>query len=82
MNNDDLLVLYDFHGLYQNARADKISIRTATETSYPFEKCMNDAVCGFFNSGRREESKRFAFLTVKHHNPKNLIFQHILINEN
>ena len=40
---------------------------------------MNDAVCALFNSGRWNELNRSAFLTVKYHNPKNMIFQHLPI---
>ena len=42
---------------------------------------MSDAVCSLFNSGRRNELKRSAFLTVKYHNPENLIFQHLSVKE-
>ena len=42
---------------------------------------MNDAICCLFNSGRWNELNRSAFLTVKYHNPENLIFQHIPVKE-
>ena len=42
---------------------------------------MNDAVCILFNSGRWKGLNRSAFLTVKYHNPHNLIFQHLPIKE-
>ena len=42
---------------------------------------MSDAICVLFNSGRWNELIRSAFLTVKYHNPKNLIFQHLPIKE-
>ena len=42
---------------------------------------MNDAICSLFNSGRWNELNRSAFLTVKNHNPPNLIFQHLPIKE-
>ena len=38
---------------------------------------MSDAVCSLFNSGKENELKRCAFLTVKYHNPKNLVFQNL-----
>ena len=42
---------------------------------------MSDAVCNLFNSGRWNELKRCAFLTVKYHNPENLMFQHLAVKE-
>ena len=42
---------------------------------------MNDAICILFNSGKWNELNRSTFLTVKYHNPENLIFQHLLIKE-
>ena len=42
---------------------------------------MNDAVCTLFISGRWNELNRSAFLTVKYHNPENLVFQHLPIKE-
>ena len=64
-----------------SAHSDENSTWPAIETSYPFEIYLNDAVCEIFNSGRWDELKRTVFLTVKYHNPKNLIFQHIPIRE-
>ena len=42
---------------------------------------MSDAVCSLCNSGRWNELNRSAFLTVKYHNPENLIFQHLPVKE-
>ena len=42
---------------------------------------MSESVCTLFNSGRWDELNRSAFLTVKYHNPENLIFQHLPIKE-
>ena len=42
---------------------------------------MSDAVCSLFNSGRWNELKRCAFLTVNYHNPENLIFQRLPVKE-
>ena len=81
INKDDLLVSYDFNSLYPSAQIDKNSTWPKIETAYPFKKYMNDAVCTLFNSGRWNELNRSAFLTVKYHNPKNMIFQHLPIKE-
>ena len=42
---------------------------------------MNDAVCYLFNSGKWNQLNKSAFLTIKYHNPENLIFQHLPIKE-
>ena len=81
INKDDLLVSYDFNSLYPSAQIDKDSTWPKIETAYPFKKDMNDAVCYLFNSGKWNELNRSAFLTVKYHNPENLIFQHLPIKE-
>ena len=57
------------------------SIWPKKETNCPFKKYMSDVVCSFFNSGRRKEFNRCAFLTVKYHNPENLVFQHLPVKE-
>ena len=42
---------------------------------------MNDAICYLFNSQKWNELNRSAFLTIKYHNPENLIFQQLPIKE-
>ena len=42
---------------------------------------MSDLVCSLFNSGKRNELNRRTFLTVKHHNPENLVFQQLPVKE-
>ena len=81
INKDDLLVSYDFNSLYPSAQIDKNSTWPKIETAYPFKKYMNDAVCYLFNNRRWDELNRSAFLTVKYHNPENLIFQHLPVKE-
>ena len=81
INKDDLLVSYDFNSLYPSAQIDKNSNWPKIETSYPFKKYMNDAVCSLFNSGRWNELNRSAFLTVNYHNNENMIFQHLAVKE-
>ena len=80
-NKDDLLVSYDFNSLYPSAQIDKNSTWLKIETAYPFKKYMNNAICTLFNSGRWNELNRSAFLTIKYHNPENLIFQHLPLKE-
>ena len=81
INKDDLLVSYDFNSLYPSAQIDKNSTWPKIETAYPFKKHMNDAICTLFNSGKWNELNRSAFLTIKYHNPENLIFQHLPVKE-
>ena len=40
---------------------------------------MSDAFCSLLISGLWNELKRCAFLTVKYHNPENLVFLHLLV---
>ena len=81
INKDDLLVSYDFNSLYPSAQIDKNSTWPKIEASYPFKKYMNESICTLFNSGRWNELNRSAVLTIKYHNPENLIFQHLPIKE-
>ena len=72
---------YDFNSLNPSAQIDKNSTWPEIGTSYPFKIFMNESVCSLFNSGIWNELNRSAFLTVKYHNPENLIFQHLPIKE-
>ena len=42
---------------------------------------MNEQIRSFFNSGGWSEFYRSPFVTVEHHNPKNLVFQHLPVEE-
>ena len=81
INKDDLLVSYDFNTLYPSSQIDKNSTWPKIETAYPFKNYTSDSVCILFNSGRWNELNRSAFLTLKYHNPENMIFQHLPIKE-
>ena len=81
INKDDLLVSYDFNSLFPSAQIDKNSTWPKIETAYPFKKYTNESICSLFNSGKWNELNRSAFLTVKYHNPENLIFQHLPVKE-
>ena len=61
INNDDLLVSYDFNSLYPSAEASKNSTWPAIETSRSLKKDMFDALCEIFNCGRCEELNKSAF---------------------
>ena len=81
INTDGLLVSYDFNSLHPTAQIDLNSTWPIIETAYPFKKYMSDAVCSLFNSRRWDELNRCAFLTMKYHNPENLVFQHLPVKE-
>ena len=76
-----MLVSYNFNSSYLRAQIDKNSTWHKIETAYPFKKYMNDAICTLFNSGRWNELNRSASLTIKYHNPEDLVFQHLPIKE-
>ena len=42
---------------------------------------MEESICTLCNSGIWNELNRSAFLTVKYHNPENLVFQHLPIKQ-
>ena len=76
-----MLVSYNFNSLYPSAQIDINTTWPKIETAYPFKKFMSDAVCSLFNSRRWNELNRSALLTVKYHNPENLVFQHLPVKE-
>ena len=53
----------------------------AIQTTYLFEKYLNDAVYEMFNTCSWKELNRSVFLLVKYHSPENLNFQHVPIEE-
>ena len=81
INRDDLLLSYDYNRLYASAQIEESSTWPKIETAYPFTIYMSDAVCSLFSSGRWSELNRCNFLTVNYHNPENLVFQHLPVQE-
>ena len=81
INENDLLVSYNFNSLYPSAEGDKESTWPAIETAHPFKKHMNESVCKMFNSGKWDKLILSAFLTVKYQSPEILTFQQIPIKE-
>ena len=74
-------VSYDFNRLYSSSQIDIKSTWPKIETDCPFEKYISHAVCGLFINGRWNDLNRCAFLTVKYHNPENLVLQHLPVEE-
>ena len=81
INQDDWLVSFDFNSFYPSAQIDINRTWPKIKTIYPFRKCMSDAVCSLFNSGRWNELNRCGFSTVKYHIPEKLIFQRLPVRE-
>ena len=81
LKKDVLLVSYDFNSLYPSVEIDFKSTWPKIQTTYPLKNCMSDAFCSLFNSDQLKDLKKYAFLTVKYHNPENLIFQNLPITE-
>ena len=76
-----MLELHDFNSLYPSAQIDENITWPKLETAYPLKKYMSDAVCSLFSSEKWNELNRSVFLTVKYHNPENLVFQHLRVKE-
>ena len=74
-------LLWDFDAvsLYPSAMWDGKSIYPRMETGYAFTKDMNDELVDKLNSGNFIQ--RCAILKIKYYNPKNLIVQHLPIEE-
>ena len=76
-----MLVSYDFISLFPSAQININNTWPKIETACPFEIDMIESVGSLSDSGRWNELNRSAFLTVKCHNPKNLVFQHLPVKE-
>ena len=74
-------LLWDFDAvrLYPSAMWDEKSIYPKKETGYAYRRHMNDELVNKFNTGNFNQAS--AILKIKYHNPKNLIVQHLPIEE-
>ena len=72
---------YDFNIFYPSAQIEVNKTWPNIETAYPFKNYMVDAVCSLLNNTRWKELNSCAFLTVKYHNPKNLVPQQIPVKK-
>ena len=74
-------LLWDFDAvsLYPSAMWDEKSIYPKIETGYAYRRHMNDELVNKFNTGNFNQAS--AILKIKYHNPKNLIVQHLPIEE-
>ena len=76
---NDLLWDFDCNSLYPSAMWDKSSIYPKIETGYAFTPDMNDELVEKFNNQTFTQGS--AILKVKYYNPKNLIVQHLPVEE-
>ena len=73
---------YDATSLYPSAMWDENSVYPKIETGFAFKPHMNDIhVEAFNNQTFNEDGDESAILTIKYHNPPDLIFQHLPIKE-
>ena len=70
---------FDCVSLYPSATWDKSSIYPKKETGYAFEKHMNEELVENFNNQTFTQGS--AILKNKYYNPKNLIVQHLPVEE-
>ena len=76
---NDLFWDFDCTSLYPSAMWDKSSIYPKIETGYPFTPDMNDELVEKYNNQNFAQGS--AILKIKCYNPKNLIVQHLPVEE-
>ena len=73
---------FDATSLYPSAMWDENSVYPKIETGFAFKPHMNDIYVGAFNNQTfNEDDDESGILTIKYHNPPDLIFQHLPIKE-
>ena len=73
---------FDATSLYPSAMWDEKSVYPKIETGFAFKPHMNDVyVEAFNNQSFNEDGDESAILTIKYHNPQDLIFQHLPVKE-
>ena len=73
---------FDATSLYPSAMWDEKSVYPKIETGFVFKPQMNDVyVEAFNNQSFNEDGDESAILTIKYHNPPDLIFQHLPVKE-
>ena len=73
---------FDATSLYPSAMWDYNSIYPKIETGFAFKPHMNDIYVEAFNNQTfNEDGDESAILTIKYHNPPDLIFQHLPVKE-
>ena len=73
---------FDATSLYPSAIWDQNSVYPKIETGCAFKPHMNKTyVEAFSNQSFNEDGDESAILTIKYHNPPNLIYQHLHVKE-
>ena len=73
---------FDATSLYPSAMWDEKSVYPKIETGFAFKPHMNDVYVEAFNNQTfNEDGDESAILTIKYHNPSDLIFQHLPVKE-
>ena len=73
---------FDATNLYPSAMWDEKSVYPKIETGFAFKPNMNDVYVEAFNNQTfNKDYDESAILTIKYHNPPDLIFQHLPIKE-
>ena len=75
-------MVFDATSLYPSAMWDENSVYPKIETGFAFKPNMNDVyVEAFNNQSFNESGDESAILTIRYHNPPDLIFQHLPVKE-
>ena len=82
LNSNKTQMDFDATSLYPSAMWDESSVYPKIETGFAFKPHMND-VCveAFNNQSFNEDGDESAILTIKYHNPPDLMFQHLPVKE-
>ena len=73
---------FDATSLYPSAMWDEKSVYPKIESGFAFKLNMNDVYVEAFNNQTfNKDYDESAILTIKYHNPPDLIFQHLPIKE-
>ena len=73
---------FDATSLHPSAMWDEKSVHPKIEIGFAFKPHMNDVYVEAFNNQTfNEDGNEAAILTIKYHNPPDLIFQHLPIKE-
>ena len=82
LNSNKTQMDFDVTSLYPSAMWDKNSVYPEIETGFAFKPHMNKTFVEAFNNKTfNEDDDESAILTIKYHNPPNLIFQHLPVKE-
>ena len=82
LNSNKTQMDFDATSLYPSAMWDENSVYPKIETGFAFKPHMNDVyVEAFNNQSFNEDGDESAILTIKYHNPPDLIFQHLPVKE-